>query len=204
MNDQMPYPSLEARVESAVTRARQSGDGCAVIVLDIDRFGELSERLGQLRGDEVLASVEKRLSKHVRADDTAVRISGNTFAVVLNGINNWKDAARTARAIARGFERPFPIGYLDVRISASIGVASFPYAADDATELLQLAIAKMHLVKRNGGYGILNATPRDEVAVRRRLRRLLPREETAARVHENAACATSFRVRRQLHIAVSD
>jgi hypothetical protein len=50
MEQQMPKPSLEAHVESAVLCARRNGTVCALIVLDLDRFGQINERFGEPRG----------------------------------------------------------------------------------------------------------------------------------------------------------
>jgi diguanylate cyclase (GGDEF)-like protein len=166
MEQQMPKPSLEDHIESAVLSARRNGTVCALILLDLDRFRQINERFGEFRGDELLDAVETRLIKHVRPTDAVARISGNTFAIVVNGVRDRKDTERTARAIARSFQLPFPFGSLDVRLSASIGVATFPYAAGTASELLQIALQKMFLVKHNGGYGILNAPSREETAAR--------------------------------------
>ncbi|MGZ3498776.1 MAG: GGDEF domain-containing protein [Vulcanimicrobiaceae bacterium] len=191
MEQQMPKPSLEAHVESAVLCARRNGTVCALIVLDLDRFGQINERFGEFGGDELLDAVETRLIKHVRATDVVARVAGNTFAIVVNGVRDCKDAARTARVIARSFELPFPFGSLDIRLRASIGVATFPYAAATASELLQIALQKMFLVKHHGGYGILNAPSR---------------EETAARSDENRVSrpAASSAAERHLRIVRSD
>lgn len=190
MEQRMPKPSLEAHVESAVLCARRNGTACALILLDLDRFDQINERFGEFRGDELLDAVETRLIKHVRTTDAVVRIAGNTFAVVVNGVRDCKDAARTARAVARSFELTFPLGSLDVRLRASIGVATFPYTAGTASELLQIALQKMFLVKQNGGYGMLNA---------------MSREETAAHRDENGASrpATSSAAGRHLRIVRS-
>ena len=89
MEQQMPKPSLEVHVESAVLCARRNGTACAVIALDLDRFGQINERFGEFGGDELLDAVETRLIKHVRATDAVARIAGNTFAIVVNGVRDW-------------------------------------------------------------------------------------------------------------------
>jgi diguanylate cyclase (GGDEF)-like protein len=146
---------LEQRLHASLTRAQLSGDGCAVLFLDIDDFKRINDTYGHAAGDEILQAVGARLSHHVRTTDTVARMSGDEFVVVLEQIHSRDDAQFAARKILQSFEVPFHIaGAVDCRVAASIGVAIYPECSASARTLIDIADREMYVVKRNGGRGI--------------------------------------------------
>lgn len=153
---------LEQRLAVALSRSRRNGTTCGVLFLDVDNFKIVNDTHGHAAGDELLAAIGARLTRHVRITDTVARISGDEFVVVLDQLASRDDAVDAARKIAKCFEAPFALGSRECRISASIGVSTYPHNASAPRELLEIADAEMYAVKRNGGRGIKAAAPREE------------------------------------------
>ncbi len=89
--------------------ARQSGDGLAVMMLDIDRFKSINDRLGHGAGDRVLAEVARRLKAHLRRSDHLARVGGEEFRAVLPGAT-----LTEAQAIAEGLRRAIAVRPFDL------------------------------------------------------------------------------------------
>src|SRR5205823_14021587 len=64
-------------------RARRYGRSLALLVLDLDDFKAINERVGHLAGDDVLAETAARVRGALRASDVACRVGGDEFAVIL-------------------------------------------------------------------------------------------------------------------------
>ncbi len=108
-------------INSMARRARHG----AVLVLDIDHFKPVNDRLGHAAGDELLCWVVETINRVVRPVDAVGRLGGDEFAVLLPEIDP-KDALRSAERIRQA---------LSERAPASVGLATFPL---DGTELEQL------------------------------------------------------------------
>jgi len=153
---------LEQRLGVALARAKRNGSTCGVLFLDVDAFKVVNDTYGHAAGDDLLAAIGSRLSRHVRLSDTVSRISGDEFVVVLDQLTSQEDAVDAARKIAKCFDIPFTLGQRECRVSASIGVSTYPETGSTPRELLEIADAEMYIVKRNGGRGIKAAASRKE------------------------------------------
>ncbi|SDZ36200.1 PAS domain S-box-containing protein/diguanylate cyclase (GGDEF) domain-containing protein [Asanoa ishikariensis] len=117
----------------------------AVLLLDLDQFKDVNDRLGHLAGDELLRIVAQRIRHSVRPDDTVARLGGDEFSVILAHTTE-AVAAATARRIVDTLARPVSIGAQTVHPAASVGVA---VSADKPVEaLLRDADAAMYAAKR--------------------------------------------------------
>ena len=146
----LPNQALFAdRAAQAVTRARRTGERLAIGVLDLDRFKTVNDSLGHGAGDALLAQVADRLRGAVRAPDTVARMGGDEFTLVLPDLLPHGEAVIAERLLA-AFEDPFVIDGHAMRISPSIGLASFPDDGDTPERLLRSADAAMYRAKENG------------------------------------------------------
>ena len=127
-------------VEELDWLARDARPG-SVLVLDLDGFKQVNDRLGHDAGDELLRRVAQTVGGCVRRADIVARLGGDEFAVLLTGATP-EDAARVAENIDRSVEAIWPIG---LRGGVSIGVASI---AGGATEALSRADRAMYAKKR--------------------------------------------------------
>src|SRR5207248_5438683 len=127
----------------ALARAKRNGTTCGLLFLDVDAFKVVNDTYGHAAGDDLLAAIGSRLSRHVRLSDTVSRISGDEFVVVLDQLSSREDAVDAARKIAMCFDMPFALGHHECRVSASIGVATYPDTASTPRELLEAADAEM-------------------------------------------------------------
>jgi diguanylate cyclase len=112
-----------------------------VLVLDLDGFKQVNDRLGHEAGDELLRRVAQVVSGCVRRADVVARLGGDEFAVLLMGATP-EDAARVSESIERAVEAIWPIG---VRGGVSVGIASVGLGA---TEALSRADRAMYAKKR--------------------------------------------------------
>jgi diguanylate cyclase (GGDEF)-like protein len=121
----------------------------ALLLLDLDGFKAINDRLGHQAGDELLRQIAPRLRSAVREDDLCARLGGDEFAVLL--IDTPIDAARhTAERIVERLRVPYAIGRERVHVGASAGVASAPLPARDVAELLRCADIAMYAAKAAG------------------------------------------------------
>jgi diguanylate cyclase (GGDEF)-like protein/PAS domain S-box-containing protein len=118
----------------------------AVLFLDIDRFKAVNDSYGHQAGDLVLRTVASRLQKILRPGDTASRFAGDEFTIVCDGDSG--SATTIADRIAAAIEAPValpPFG--EVRLRASIGIASTVTSGSDADALLRDADIAMYAAK---------------------------------------------------------
>ena len=156
------------RVEYALERCLQTGDAIAVLYLDLDGFKHVNDSLGHAFGDRVLAVVGERLSWSLRGGDMVARLGGDEFAVLLEDATAPATAHAVAERIQASIATPISVDGRQVRVGASVGVASSdtlgrsdaavarePLAvAALADELVRNADVAMYEAKQSGRGGI--------------------------------------------------
>jgi diguanylate cyclase (GGDEF)-like protein/PAS domain S-box-containing protein len=144
---------FEQHLELVLVRARHDGSAAGLLYLDLDRFKQVNDSLGHAAGDELLREVAARLRKAARSGDLVVRLGGDEFVLVLGDLPA-DDAANIAATVAArvqgAFAPPFAIAGVELRTTASIGVALFPDDAADAKGLVTAADVGMYVSKRGG------------------------------------------------------
>lgn len=140
---------LGERVGHAISHAPRSGQGFAVLFLDLDRFKSINDSLGHLFGDRVLQEVAARLGRCLRSSDTLCRLGGDEFVIHLH--NAGRDAAGgTAQRIIDAIGQPVQVGELQFSMGCSIGIAMYPQDGQSLDELVRSADTAMYQVKERG------------------------------------------------------
>lgn len=131
--------ALETRVEHAIELAVRRKEVGALLFLDLVRFKEINDRLGHRAGDEVLVETAARLRTTLRSSDTAARVGGDEFVVVLGDVDGTEGARTAARRIVDQFEAPVDLDGEAVHVRLRVGVALFPSQARVLEELMGVA-----------------------------------------------------------------
>jgi diguanylate cyclase (GGDEF)-like protein len=134
------------RLNQALAQGRRSGDPVAVAYLDLDNFKEVNDTHGHEKGDQLLASVAKRLSGGVRPGDTAARLGGDEFAVLLPEVRSAAALEAIVNRLRISFEKPFAEAE-EIKLTATIGTAMSGPGVD-AASLLSAADNAMYVAKR--------------------------------------------------------
>ena len=125
-----------------VARCDRTGDRVALLFVDLDGFKPVNDTFGHSSGDLVLKQVGERLKSVLRSGDMVGRIGGDEFVLLLPYTN-----AENAEAIAtRVREAIDALPAVDgrVKISTSVGVASYPHDGHDGRTLLHVADQRMY------------------------------------------------------------
>jgi diguanylate cyclase (GGDEF)-like protein len=139
------------RLALSVSLAARDERHMGLLFIDIDRFKLINDSMGHRAGDAVLEEVARRLRATVDASDTAARIGGDEFVVILHTIAERENAARAATDVLNALTAPYLVGDHEVYLGASIGVAVFPDDGDEPAAMLQAAELAMHQAKGEGG-----------------------------------------------------
>lgn len=140
---------LTDRLEHALARAERSESSVAVLFLDLDRFKIVNDSLGHEVGDELLKAVGRRLQRCLRPEDTAARIGGNEFVVLLEDIASASYAVRVAERIIAALRTPFDVAGHEMVVTTSIGIALSSHG-HGASDLLRDADVAMYRAKDKG------------------------------------------------------
>lgn len=132
--------------EKELNRGRRYGSPLGLVVLDLHRFKEVNDKHGHPRGDEVLRAAAATLKKALRTSDSAFRIGGDEFALLLPQTD-----AEQALALSRRVETVFaemlqPL-QLTVGVSMDHGVATFPQDGEQADQLVRVADERLYRLK---------------------------------------------------------
>jgi diguanylate cyclase (GGDEF)-like protein len=132
--------------EKELNRSRRYGSPLGLVILDLHRFKEVNDKHGHPRGDEVLRAAAATLKKALRTSDSAFRIGGDEFALLLPQTD-----AEQALALSRRVETVFlemlsPL-QLTVSVSMDHGVATFPQDGEQADQLIRVADERLYRLK---------------------------------------------------------
>ena len=126
------------RLSLAVARRRRSQTWVAVLYLDVDDFKGINDSLGQAAGDEFLRTLAPRLSQVLRPSDTLARLGSDEFAILCEGLDEVTESAAIAERLLAVVAQPVEIAGVQLRPSASIGIAlTGPGTANDGEDLVR-------------------------------------------------------------------
>lgn len=147
----LPNRSLFSKLLGySINQAHRHNGQLAVLFLDLDHFKKINDTLGHEAGDQLLQEVAARLKTCLRESDTVARLGGDEFVVMLPELNEEEYVATVAQKILSVVARPFFLASQECRVTASIGVSSYPQDGLDEQTLTKNADIAMYKAKEEG------------------------------------------------------
>lgn len=137
------------RLEHQCALYRRAGTACAVLVIDLDQFKQINDRLGHEMGDVLLVQAAHRMRDTIREIDTIARLGGDEFACIMPGVRTLRQAAALGGKISACMDAPFALGSEMVRVGASVGISVCPQHGCDPHTLINRADNAMYRAKRS-------------------------------------------------------
>jgi len=132
--------------EKELNRARRYGQPLGLVILDLHRFKEVNDTHGHPRGDEVLRAAAATLKNALRTSDSAFRIGGDEFALLLPQTD-----APQAMALSRRVEMIFAENLKTLQVTVGVnmdhGVSNFPQDGEHADQLIRVADERLYRLK---------------------------------------------------------
>lgn len=148
---QLPNRSLFTdRFRIALAQSERSGELLAVGYLDLDGFKPVNDKFGHTVGDLLLQEVARRMDRCVRSGDTASRIGGDEFALLLTGLRSEEESELAVVRLLSSLSEPYLLEGHTISVTASLGYTLFPYDDGDADALLRHADQAMYAAKQGG------------------------------------------------------
>jgi len=141
------------RINAALAIGARESKKFALLFIDLDGFKGVNDSLGHEAGDQILIKAAKRISGGLRKTDSAARIGGDEFIVLLSNIPDRTSVSRLTEKILANISAPYSSGATKGKISASIGIALYPDDGSDYDALLNKADQAMYKVKKSGRNG---------------------------------------------------
>jgi|TARA_B110000046_G_scaffold35583_1_gene38830 diguanylate cyclase (GGDEF)-like protein len=135
---------------------------CALLFIDLDGFKQVNDSFGHSFGDEILVQVATRLANVLRhhklsninsanqLEQNLSRLGGDEFSIFIESLDESDKVVDIAKQVLSELEKDFVLGNKIVKISASIGIATYPESASTPQALLQLADVAMYRAKSDG------------------------------------------------------
>ena len=180
----LPNRSLFSKLlGQGIHQAHRYNKRLAVMFLDLDRFKQINDTLGHEAGDQLLKEIATRLKACLRDSDTVARLGGDEFVVLLPELAEEPDVAIVAQKILSAVARPFTLLGQEFRITASIGISTYPQDGADEQTLTKNADIAMYQAKEEGKNNFqfysetLNANSLERLTLESSLRHALERGE---------------------------
>ena len=135
---------------AALKRAAESGEGVAVLFLDLDDFKVVNDGFGHEAGDRLLIQVAQRLRGAVREEDLVARLGGDEFTVLCLGVDDQTLATVTAGRLRAALAQPFDVAGQRRHVRVSIGARVAAPGEADPEALLRDADSAMYQAKEAG------------------------------------------------------
>ncbi len=151
----------QERLGEALHNAKLSERSLTMLLIDLDQFKDVNETLGHAAGDAFLCEIANRIKGVLRGADsllrvqsgtaagpvaTLARLGGDDFAVLLPGCDT-EQGIRVAARLGDVINQPFDFEGQSIRLSSTIGIASYPNHAQDAVRLIHAVDLAMYEAK---------------------------------------------------------
>src|SRR6266481_7310092 len=133
--------------EKELNRARRYSHPLGLVMLDLHRFKEVNDKHGHPRGDEVLRAAASTLKKALRTSDSAFRIGGDEFALLLPQTDSFQ-ASGLSRRIGVVFTETLRPLDLMVSVSMDHGISTYPQDGDQRDQLIRIADERLYSAKQ--------------------------------------------------------
>jgi diguanylate cyclase (GGDEF)-like protein len=147
--------------EKEINRSRRYGQPLGLVTLDLHRFKEVNDKHGHPRGDDVLRAAAATLKKALRTSDSAFRIGGDEFALLLPQTDS-AQALALCRRVETVFAEMLQPLQLAVTVGMDHGVAIFPQDAEQADQLIRIADERLYSQKHENHSKSGNGSARTE------------------------------------------
>jgi diguanylate cyclase (GGDEF)-like protein len=142
---------LNEQLTAAIDDMERWDRPCAVLLIDLDRFKAVNDKLGHMVGDELLVQVAARLRDACSSSDIPGRLGGDEFAVVLREAPDSAAIERLAGRVIGALTKPYQVEGRTLSIGASVGSATAPRDGRTARTLMHCADLAMYRAKEAGG-----------------------------------------------------
>lgn len=141
-----------------INRSRQEDFSFSIIFFDLDNFKQVNDKHGHLMGSRLLGEVGRLVASALKADQCAARYGGDEYVIILPYTTK-QEALDICRMLQDRLNREqfFADENLDIRLTASFGIATFPEDADVKDRILQVADERMYKIKDSHKNGIASA-----------------------------------------------
>ncbi|MFK8138642.1 MAG: GGDEF domain-containing protein [Bdellovibrionales bacterium] len=142
-NQRYLIPALDACVKDA----ERMNSPFSVLFIDVDHFKKVNDQHGHVIGSGILAGIGEILAVNIREEDFSFRYGGDEFIIILRDAET-KHAEQIAERIrAQVEDKVFQLKGVDVQVTISIGIASFPIHAKKSIDIIQMADEAMYYGK---------------------------------------------------------
>jgi diguanylate cyclase (GGDEF)-like protein/PAS domain S-box-containing protein len=142
---------LSDRLKQAIAAAKRDKEHIlSLLFIDLDRFKLVNDSHGHAVGDLLLKEIAIRIQDCLRESDTAARIGGDEFVVLLPLMKRQLDTMVVAEKIRQALCQPVELAGHNLNISSSIGIAVYPENGSEGEMLLKNADTAMYYAKQSG------------------------------------------------------
>lgn len=149
--------------EKELNRARRYALPLGLVIVDLHRFKEVNDKYGHPKGDDVLRAAATTLKKALRTSDSAFRIGGDEFALLLPQT----DADQTlalSRRVEVVFAETLHALQLSISVNMDYGVATYPQDGEQADQLIRVADERLYRLKHSNHRKTANGGAKTETA----------------------------------------
>jgi two-component system, cell cycle response regulator len=158
---------FQSLLDQRLALAKRYQKPLSFILCDIDHFKAVNDNHGHPAGDAILKGVAQVISAQARETDIVARYGGEEFALVLPETDSAAARSLAERIRAAIEAKAFPIaGGSSLKITLSLGIATFPEAADAKQELIDRADQALYAAKRGGRNRWVRAEPKSVAPAR--------------------------------------
>lgn len=151
-------------LEREISRCRRYQESFSVIFLDLDDFKKINDTYGHLAGSQILTEFGSFLYQQIRSSDIGIRYGGDEFVLALSKTSK-KDALHfVERMIERLHQERFlKSKHLNISLTASFGIATFPEDGQSIDEIISAADHAMYQVKKSSKNGLFVASKKPKI-----------------------------------------
>ena len=159
------------RVKNMIALSERSNSIISVIFINLNAFKTINDSIGHDGGDMLIAKLAEQLTRTVRKSDTVARFGGDEFLIMLTNLSSTDVIPKIVQKILHIFDKPFVINEQEFFVTASAGIAVYPYDGKDADTLIKNADIAMYKSKELGKnrYMFCTEDMREEVLFKMKL-----------------------------------